>query len=234
MDTYDFKADYPALLKNRLFEGFDAECLMRILPSLNPEIGLYEKGEVVFRSSKRVQRAGLLLEGKAVVNFVGIKGENVRMRLLTPGQIFMLEPALLNVMHPQMFYIQTLRRSRVFWFELRQLQKKRMTVYERRLMNNVGIVMAERNVEFYNKIYIYSQKHIRDRLRTYISMQPMVDGAYVMTLSQTDLAMELGVDRSALSRELARLQQENVLKIEGRRIQVLAPDSLAALQDADA
>lgn len=71
------------------------------------------------------------------------------------------------------------------------------------------------------------QKSLRDRIFLYLnSLIPDKDGWLQIPFSQTVLAEFLGVNRSALSRELGRMQDEDLIQINGKRIQLKSTSSL--------
>ena len=69
---------------------------------------------------------------------------------------------------------------------------------------------------------ILSQKSLRDRVYIYLSSLPKDKNGYVkIPFTQTALAEYLGVNRSALSRELGRMQNEGLLVIDGRKMKTV-------------
>lgn len=94
--------------------------------------------------------------------------------------------------------------------------------YQHALLTNLLLALARQNVFLNQKVRILSQKGIRDRFLVYLSILPKSSTGFVtVPFSRTDLAEYLGVNRSALSRELTLMEKENVIEISGRRIKVL-------------
>ena len=89
------------------------------------------------------------------------------------------------------------------------------------LLDAASYVLAKRIGGLYRRLWIYSQAHIRDRLRIYLTGLPH-DGDFVeLPMTQKDLACYLGVDRSALCREITRMKKEGILELKGRSVYVL-------------
>ena len=66
------------------------------------------------------------------------------------------------------------------------------------------------------------QKRLRDKLKVYLqSQRPQIDGTIVLPYNRNELANFLYVDRSALSRELSRMQQEGILTYQGSVFHIL-------------
>lgn len=60
-------------------------------------------------------------------------------------------------------------------------------------------------------------KTVRDRLAHLLASESHADGGYELRGTRMDLALEIGVTPAALYRELAVLQAENLLSIDGAR-----------------
>ena len=75
-------------------------------------------------------------------------------------------------------------------------------------------------VDFLNqKVRILSQKSLRDRILIYLGTLPKDKNGFVkIPFTQTALAEYLGVNRSALSRELGRMQNEGLLIVDKEKM----------------
>ena len=75
---------------------------------------------------------------------------------------------------------------------------------------------AEKNLKLSRRIFHTSSKSIRGRLISYFSQQVRQNGSYQFTIpfNRKQLADYLGVDRSALSNELSKMQKEGILSYE--------------------
>ena len=50
---------------------------------------------------------------------------------------------------------------------------------------------------------------------------PSVDGEVTLPMNRTALAAYLGVDRTALAREVTRMQEEGLISVNKRRVRLL-------------
>jgi len=73
------------------------------------------------------------------------------------------------------------------------------------------------------RIEILSKKTIRNRLLEYFNIEANKHGSKYIYLpfNFTDLADYLGVDRSAMSRELSHLKEEKQIEVKGKKITLL-------------
>ena len=93
--------------------------------------------------------------------------------------------------------------------------------YSMILATNLLRSFANKNVFLNRKVRILSQKGLRDRILVYLHSLPgSSEGIVHIPFSQTAMAEFLGVNRSALSRELGRMQSEGVLQVNGRTIKL--------------
>lgn len=77
-------------------------------------------------------------------------------------------------------------------------------------------VAAAKNVTMSRRIFYTSAKTIRGRLLSYLSDQALRQGSNRIRIpfDRQQLADYLGVDRSALSHELGKMQKEGLLEVK--------------------
>ena len=86
--------------------------------------------------------------------------------------------------------------------------------FHRRLVHNLLRIMAVKNLNLSARMRHMAPKGIRDRLLSYLSDQALAHGGprfAIPFFSHQQLADYLGVDRSALSNELSRMQKDGLL-----------------------
>ncbi len=82
--------------------------------------------------------------------------------------------------------------------------------------------MAHTNSFLNEKVRILSQKGVRDRILVYFSTLPVSSrGVITLPFSKTKMAEFLGLNRSAMSRELHRMEEDGLIAVNGRRIHLL-------------
>ena len=94
--------------------------------------------------------------------------------------------------------------------------------YQLNLTTNMLKILASQNVFSNLKLRIANQKALRDRILIYLhSLAPDSEGYLHVPFTQTALAEFLGVNRSALSRELGRMQDENLIEVNDKKMKLL-------------
>lgn len=86
----------------------------------------------------------------------------------------------------------------------------------RQLVQNIMILVADKNVRILQKLEIVSKRNLRDKLMAYFSYMAKVWGRmeFDVPLGRVALSEYLCVDRSALTRELSRMQADGLIEFE--------------------
>ncbi len=82
------------------------------------------------------------------------------------------------------------------------------------LIRNLLAISAQKNLQLSRRIFNTSSKSIRGRLLSYLSDQAVKNESerFDIPFNRQQLADYLGVDRSALSAELGKMQREGLLE----------------------
>ena len=92
------------------------------------------------------------------------------------------------------------------------------------LIRNLLGIVAQNNMYLNQKIKYTSRKTTREKLMAYLTDQAKMKGSndFTIPFNRQELADYLGVDRSALSNELSKMQREGLLQVEKNRFRLLA------------
>lgn len=90
-----------------------------------------------------------------------------------------------------------------------------------RIAANMMRLLACQNIFLDTKLRIYSQRTLRNKVLAYLYSMPSENGIVQLPFNQTKLAQFLGVNRSALSRELGRMVDEGIIKTDGKTIEII-------------
>ena len=82
-----------------------------------------------------------------------------------------------------------------------------------RLMCNIVSILADNNTRLIEKTEILCKKTLRSKILAYLEQEARNNGSHRFTIpfNRTDLANYLDADRSALTRELARMREEGLI-----------------------
>jgi len=203
--------EYGRLLRRgALFRGMDDGETAEALRFFRGELKSYGRGEFLHGAGQGLDRFGMLLAGQIHVCQDDLDGNRMIMAEVTPGDTFGEAICYLKIEAP--VYIYATEDSTVLWLrpdsvgEVFDEQGKRLT---RRFIS----LMAERMLAMNGRIQILSKKSLRQKLVTFFTEYARRAGGntFSVPFDRSDMAAFLGVDRSALSRELGRMKAEGVI-----------------------
>ena len=86
--------------------------------------------------------------------------------------------------------------------------------------------IAKQNLGLVEKVEILGRKTLRGKIMAYLEKQSRINNSstVVLPFNRTDLANYLDADRSAMTRELYRMQDEGILEIEKNKFTILGKD----------
>lgn len=93
----------------------------------------------------------------------------------------------------------------------------------RRVMCNIVSILADNNTRLIEKTEILCKKTLRSKIMAYLEQEARYNGSQKFTIpfNRTDLANYLDADRSALTRELARMRDEGLIAFEKNTFEIL-------------
>lgn len=211
-----------SIRKCYLFDGIEDEQLTDAIKLLNGRIKKVVKDDYVVQLGGTMQYAGLLLKGKIESSFQNENFDQITMHTFTGGYLFG-EGLVINHAKNSPVQVRAVEDSVVLFIDLEMIYAAADNSPIRNILaGNLIKSLAKKNLILNQKVRILSQKSLRDRIFIYLRTLPKDKDGYVkIPFTQTALAEYLGVNRSALSRELGRMQNEGLLVINGKRIKII-------------
>ena len=211
-----------SIRKCYLFDGIKDEQLADAIKLLNGRIKKVVKDDYIVQLGGTIQYAGLLLKGKIESSFQNENFDQITMHTFTGGYLFG-EGLVINHAKNSPVQVRAVEDSVVLFIDLEMIYAAAdNSPIQNILARNLIKSLAKKNLILNQKVRILSQKSLRDRIFIYLRTLPKDKDGYVkIPFTQTALAEYLGVNRSALSRELGRMQNEGLLVIDGKRIKII-------------
>ena len=211
-----------SIRKCYLFDGIKDEQLADAIKLLNGRIKKVIKDDYIVQLGGTIQYAGLLLKGKIESSFQNENFDQITMHTFTGGYLFG-EGLVINHANNSPVQVRAVEDSVVLFIDLEMIYAAADNSPIRNILaRNLIKSLAKKNLILNQKVRILSQKSLRDRIFIYLRTLPKDKDGYVkIPFTQTALAEYLGVNRSALSRELGRMQNEGLLVIDGKRIKII-------------
>ena len=201
-----------SIRKCYLFDGIKDEQLADAIKLLNGHIKKVVKDDYIVQLGGTIKYAGLLLMGKIESSFQNENFDQITMHTFTGGYLFG-EGLVINHAKNSPVQVRAVEDSVVLFIDLEMIYAAADNSPIRNILaGNLIKSLAKKNLILNQKVRILSQKSLRDRIFIYLRTLPKDKDGYVkIPFTQTALAEYLGVNRSALSRELGRMQNEGLL-----------------------
>lgn len=200
------------LLRSRLFREFSAADLLEMLPQLSPEFRQLDQGEVLIEIDDPAQRVGMVVSGLLVLCRSGESSRVHELSQRTADDVFGLT-AFFSGPGKSPVTITAAVDSEVLLFDIRPLLADDR--YRDQVKDAALLILADHSVRNLLKIDVLLSPTMRERIMTYFKTMRDKHGSdnFQIKPTQTELADYLGVNRSALSRELNNMQREGILEI---------------------
>ena len=208
MDTF-FLANTP------LFHGIREDEIKDLLSCLNAREKTYKKDETILRAGDTVSQIGLVEDGSVniVVNFYW--GNSNIFGHVEKGSIFAENYAAVPGKE-LICDVVAAEDSRVVFFDMNKLESTcgNSCAFHNRLIHNLLKISAQKNLGLSSRMMHIAPKSLRERLLSYLSEQATVQGSahFTIPFDRQQLADYLGVDRSAMSNELSKMQKDGLIE----------------------
>ena len=207
MDTIDLS---PALLSASLFEGLEKKAVAGFLKEARCRLGSFPRGTILLSQGDSVAAAGVLLSGKIKAYRLNRQGEENLQSVLGPGSMFgdMLM-ATDNGKSP--VTVEVTEDARVLFVPVNLLHE-----------------LSARYWALSRKVRYLSERSLRGRIALFLLDAARDQGGLTFTLPMTREAMAslLGVNRSALSRELSRMEKDGLVAVYRGSFRLLSREEL--------
>ncbi len=213
------------LLYTKIFEGFTRRELAEVFPLLGARFSNVRKGAVLVEADEVVDTIGVVLSGEFAVTKEDVYGNSNLIKKIFPKEILGAETACTpSRISPVKIACTQDAEIMTFPYALLSSPGALPDGYRCAILKNILDIMANSNMRQLYKIEILSRKSLRDRIVLYLAFQAKKasDNSFQISLSREELATYLCVDRSALSRELGRMQKEGLIRFHKNHFHILA------------
>lgn len=180
----------------------------------------YAKGEQIYHSGDYVTDLGMVLSGSILIQTDDLWGNTTVLDKIGPGQIFAETYACVPG-EPLMVDVVAAEESQVLFLNVERVLQvcPHTCAHHSKLIRNLLLLSAQKNLNLSRKIFHTASKTIRGRLLSYLSYQARRSGSpsFTIPFNRQQLADYLNVERSALSNELSKMQRDGLLVVERNR-----------------
>ncbi len=210
------------MLKIDLFEGIENEAVLELLKCIGIKTKVFKKNSYVLRISDKINYLGVILEGSAVITKPDVHGDDVLLETLKTNDIFGHNIVSCGVNKSPVDIYTKLGCEVLFLpYEKVITPCEKLCPQHLRIIKNIIKMISKRNSLLSDKIDIIGQKTIREKILTFLESYKTAQGVFSVPYSREEMARFLCTDRSALSRELSRMQSEGIIKFKKNCFELL-------------
>ena len=203
------------LTQTQLFEGIRESEIEDLLRCLTVREKCYPKDAVIHRAGDSICEIGLVEAGSVNVIVHFYWGKANIFSHVGKGEIFGENYAAIPGKE-LVCDIVAAEDCRILFLDMDALLTTctKGCAHHNRVIHNLLRIAAQKNLDLSSRMMHIAPKSIREKLLSYLSEQANAQGSvhFSIPFSRQQLADYLGVDRSALSAELGRMQRDGLIR----------------------
>lgn len=199
------------LTENILFQGLDSRQIQQVLTATGYTERKYSAGDIIMHQGDRVHHIGIVTAGSATGKKYTANGEEIIVQVLTENRIFgdVLSGAE-GFASPVTVQAQT--DCSVLFINYEKLLYSTLPQTHRILQNmirNISLKYFAQN----KRMEILMMKSVRSKVTAFLDWQRAAKNSrsFSIDMDRQLMADYLGVERSALSRELSRMKADGLI-----------------------
>ena len=218
------KLEFHKLTSLPLFTGIREEDLSAMLACLGSFQKRYRKNEIILLESNEVRSIGVILSGKVHMIKEDAEGYQTLLVTMKENELFGESFSCGSFLSAQVSFRAATDCTVLFLPFYKIIHSCKMSCpFHHRLIENMVRLIGNKNVQLMQKIEVISKKTLREKILAYLQSQAPKDGSrcFTIPLGRLELADYLCADRSALTRELARMKADGLIWYEKNQFQLL-------------
>lgn len=197
-----------------LFEGIRPEDRLGMLGCIGYHVAHYAKGDIIVLEGDHLKHIGIILSGCVDMVKEDLWGSKTMLLRLRRDEIFGETFACGNDSTALVTFLVSEDAEILFLPFNRVMHSCTMACeFHHRLIENMVRVIANKNRDLMRKVEVVTKRTIREKILAYLSIQAQLHESryFEIPLGRLELAEYLCVDRSALTRELAKMRDDGLI-----------------------
>lgn len=227
----DYTPYYDVLRRTSLFRGMRDEDLQTLTACFAPRVRRYDRGELLLMAGYEMREVGIVLEGEITAAKPMPDGTAVVMARMGPGGVF--ADVLAGSRSKSPVNVIAAAPCLALYLPCEALLRPCSALHPAhlQLLHNWLETVSEKYFALDRRLELLCCKTLRGRICLWLLEQRDAAGAdsFTTALTRGELASYLNCDRSALCRELGRMQAEGLVELYRRSFKLPAPDRLRTM-----
>lgn len=207
-----------------LFSGISPEDILKMLDCLGARVIRVSKNQVIFSEGDPVRYMGVVLKGSVRVVREDYSGNRTIVAEVTSPELF-AETVAFSGAERMPVSVAASSDSEIMLIDCRRALYTcgKSCGFHNILVSNLLQVVAAKNMILNQKLEIISKRTTREKLMTYLHLEAKKINCNEVEIpyNRQELADYLGVDRSAMSAEIARMRKDGLIESKKNRFKLL-------------
>lgn len=205
-----------------LFEHIENNEILELLECMGIKTKVFKKGANILKAGKSIDYLGVILSGKAQIVKTDFLNRDIVIEKLKTNDIFGHNIVCCGIKRSPVS-INAVENCEVLFlpFEKVVTPCKKLCKYHLQLIKNMMKMISQQNDILNEKIDIIAQRKIRDKILALLENYKKEGEEFTIPYNREEMAKFLCVDRSAMSRELSKMQKEGILKFHKNNFELL-------------
>ena len=220
---------FDTLRKTRLLRGMTDAELTLLTESLAPRVRRYDKGELLLMAGYETKDVGIILDGEITATKPMPDGTPITMARMGPGGVF--ADVLAGGRSKSPVNVTAAVPCLVLYLPYDGMLRPsgELSAAHWKLLQNWLETISGKYFSLDCRLELLCCKSLRGRICLWLLEQRDQTGSdtFTITMTRAELAAYLNCDRSALSRELSRMQEDGLIELFRSTFKLLAPERLA-------
>lgn len=207
-----------------LFKGIAADDFDALFGCVGAKKERYDRGDFILLNGDTTNAIGIVLTGRVQIIKEDIFGNRAILADLGPKSVFG-ESFVCGGSYALTVSAQAAEGSEILFLPFERVMNICPSAcgFHNTLIKNMVEMIARKNIRLMENLEITTKRSLREKVLAYLSNLAQEQGGVAVTspLGRVDLADFLGVDRSALTRELGRMRDDGLIEFEKNTYTIL-------------
>ena len=204
-----------------VFQGITGEEVESMIQCFRMRRARFQPGQTICAYGGSGGEVGVLIRGQAALVRLDRTGTRTILEQVEAGGIFGEELAFTPDLGDWLEVVSG-GESEVLFMEYSHLMKRceKACAHHSKLVQNMFRLLAGHTRQLSRRVEVLSRRSIREKLQCYFQICRLEAGGDEFTLPFTlsALADYISTDRSAMMRELKKMREEGLVRIQGRQV----------------
>ena len=197
-----------------LFEGIQPNDMEAMLGCIGYHISTFRKGDIVAFEAENIKHIGILISGSVDMIKEDLWGNKTMLVRMGKDELFG-ETFACGEDNLSVVTFVVSEDARILFLPFNRVMHSCTMAcqFHHQLIENMVHIIANKNRDLMRKVEVISKKTLREKILAYLSIQAQLHSSryFEIPLGRVELAEYLCADRSALTRELAKMKKEGLV-----------------------